>query len=58
MAASWAYYRDIPLTESRGDVGWKSASVFAQHYLRDIGADDAVRDLDVPVVAAGRALAR
>ena len=58
MAASWAYYRDTPLTEIRGAVGWKSAPIFAQHYLRDIGADDAVRDWNVPVVAAGRALTR
>ena len=56
MAASWAYFKDTSLSEIRRAVGWKSASVFAQHYLRDVGSDEALRGPMLPVVAAGQVL--
>ena len=56
MAASWAYFKDTPLTDIRSAVGWKSASVFTQHYLQDVAADDALRARDLTMVAAGHAL--
>ena len=54
MAASWAYGKDTTLTEIRIAVGWKSSSVFAQHYLRDVVTDTPQRSKERTVVAAGQ----
>ena len=54
VAASIAYYRNTPLKELCGLIGWKSSNVFVHHYLRDIAADTELQDL--PVMAAGTAL--
>ena len=54
MAASLAYYRNTPLCELCGLIGWKSSNVFVPHYLRDMAADTDLQEL--PVVAAGTAL--
>ena len=54
VAASIACYRNTPLKELCGLIGWKSSNVFVRHYLRDMAADTELQDL--PVVAAGTAL--
>ena len=56
MAAAWAYFKVTSLTEIRKAVDWKSSSVFAQLYLRDVGSDEALRGPMLPVVAAGQVL--
>ena len=53
VAASIAYYRNTPLTQLCGLIGWKS-SVFVRHYLRDMATDTELQDL--PMVAARRAI--
>ena len=53
-AASIAYYRNTPLTELCGLIGWKSSNVFVRHYLKDMAADTELQDL--PMVAARTAL--
>ena len=54
VAASIAYYRNTPLKELYGLIGWKSSTIFVRHYLRDMAADKELKDL--PVMAAGTAL--
>ena len=56
LAASWAYFKNTSLSEIRNAVGWKSASVFAQHYLWDVGADDMFSGPLVQGVAAAQVL--
>ena len=53
-AASIAYYRNSPLTELCGLIGWKSSNVCVRHYLKDMAADTELQDL--PMVAARTAL--
>ena len=55
MTASWAYFKDVPLTDIREAVGWNSQSVFAQHFLRDVAGDDDLLGSRLPLVATGRA---
>ena len=54
VAASIAYYRNTPLTELCGLIGWKSSNVFVRHYLKDMAADTELQDH--PMVAAHTAL--
>ena len=54
IAASIAYYRNTPLTELCGLIGWKSSNVFIRHYLKDMAADTELQD--IPVVATSTAL--
>ena len=54
VAASTANYRNTPLTELCGLIGWKSCNVFVQHYLKDMAADTELQDL--PMVAARTAI--
>ena len=54
VAASIAYYRNTPLSDLWGLVGWKSSNVFVRHYLKDMAADTKLQDL--PLVAARTAL--
>ena len=54
VAAAIAYYRNTPLEELCGLIGWKSSNVFVCHYLQDMASDTELQDL--PVVAAGTAL--
>ena len=54
VAASIAYYRDSPLSELCGLIGWKSSNVFVRQYLKDMAANTEVQDL--PLVAARTAL--
>ena len=53
VAASIAYYRNTPLSELCGLIGWKSSNVFVRHYLKNMVADIELQDL--PLVAAGTA---
>ena len=48
--ASIAFYRNTPLKELCGLIGWKSSNVFVRHYLRDMAADTELQD--IPLVAA------
>ena len=50
VAASVAYYRNTPLSELCGLIGWMSSNVFVHYYLRDMAADTDLQEL--PVVAA------
>ena len=50
ISASIAYYRNTPLKELCGLIGWKSSNVFVRHYLRDMAADTELQD--IPLVAA------
>ena len=54
VAASIAYFRNTPLSELCGLIGWKSSNVFVRHYLKDKTADTELQD--IPLVAAGMAL--
>ena len=54
VAAAKAYYRNTPLSELCGLIGWKSSNVFVRHYLKDMAADTELQDL--PLVAARTAL--
>ena len=47
---SIAYYRNTPLKELCGLIGWKSSNVFVRHYLRDMASDTELQD--IPLVAA------
>ena len=49
VAVSIAYYRNTPLSELCGLIGWKS-NVFVRHYLKDMAADTEIQD--IPMVAA------
>ena len=55
LSSSWAYFRKLPLEEVRTAVDWKSQSVYANHYLKDVLQDDEVSGA-LPVVVAGNAL--
>ena len=50
ISASIAYYRNNPLKELCGLIGWKSSKVFVRHYLRDMASDTELQD--IPLVAA------
>ena len=50
ISASIAYYRNTPLKELCGLIGWKSSNVFVRHYLRDMASDTELQD--IPLVAA------
>ena len=50
ISASIAFYRNTPLKELCGLIGWKSSNVFVRHYLRDMAADTELQD--IPLVAA------
>ena len=50
ISASIAFYRNTPLKELCGLIGWKSSNVFVRHYLRDMEADTELQD--IPLVAA------
>ena len=50
ISASIAFYRNTPLKELCGLIGWKSSNVFVRHYLRDMAADTELKD--IPLVAA------
>ena len=50
ISASIAFYRNTPLKELCGLIGWKSSNVFVCHYLRDMVADTELQD--IPLVAA------
>ena len=50
ISASIAFYRNTPLKEFCGLIGWKSSNVFVRHYLRDMAADIELQD--IPLVAA------
>ena len=50
ISASIAFYRNTPLKELCGLIGWKSSNVFVRHYLRDTAADTELQD--IPLVAA------
>ena len=54
VAASIAYYRNTPLSELCGLIGWKSSNVFVRHYLKDMAADTELQG--IPMVAAQTAL--
>ena len=54
ITASIAYYRNTPLTELCGLIGWKSSNVFVRHYLKDMAADTELQD--IPLVATRMAL--
>ena len=54
VAASRVYYRNSPLSDLCGLIGWKSSNVFIHHYLRNMAADTDLQEL--PVVAAGTTL--
>ena len=54
IAASIAYYRNTPLTELCGLIGWKSSNVFVRHYLKDMAAN--TEQQDILLVAARTAL--
>ena len=49
VGASMAYYRNTPLSELWGLIGWKSSNVFVCHYLKDMAAYTELQDL--PLVA-------
>ena len=49
ISASIAFYRNTPLKELCGLIGWKSSNVFVRHYLRDMAADTELQD--IPLVA-------
>ena len=48
ISASIAFYRNTPLKDLCGLIGWKSSNV--RHYLRDMAAD--TEPQDIPLVAA------
>ena len=50
ISASIAFYRNTPLKELCGLIGWKLSNVFVRHYLRDMAADRELQD--IPLVAA------
>ena len=50
ISASIAFYRNTPLKELCGLIGWKSSNVFVRHYLCDMAADTELQD--IPLVAA------
>ena len=50
FSTSIAFYRNTPLKELCGLIGWKSSNVFVRHYLRDMAADTELQD--IPLVAA------
>ena len=50
ISASIAFYRNTPLKELCGLIGWKSSNVFVRHYLRDMAANTELQD--IPLVAA------
>ena len=50
ISASIAFYRNTPLKELCGLIGWKPSNVFVRHYLRDMAADTELQD--IPLVAA------
>ena len=50
ISASIAFYRNTPLKDICGLIGWKSSNVFIRHYLRDMVADTELQD--IPLVAA------
>ena len=50
IPASIAFYRNTPLKDLCGLIGWKSSNVFVRHYLRDMAADTELQD--IPLVAA------
>ena len=56
MAASWAYFKYVPLSEVRKAVGWKTESVFARHYLRDVAEEASLHPSTLTFVAAGHTL--
>ena len=49
ISASITFYRNTPLKELCGLIGWKSSNVFVRHYLRDMAADTELQD--IPLVA-------
>ena len=49
ISASIAFYRNTPLKDLCGLIGWKSSNVFVRHYLRDMAADTELQD--IPLVA-------
>ena len=49
ISASIAFYRNTPLKELCGLIGWKSSNVFVRHYLRDMAANTELQD--IPLVA-------
>ena len=54
ISASIAFYRNTPLKELCGLIGWKSSNVFVRLYLRDMAADTELQD--IALVAARTAL--
>ena len=50
ISASIAFYRNTPLKDLCGLIGWKSSNVFVRHYLRDMAANTELQD--IPLVAA------
>ena len=50
ISASIAFYRNTPLKELCGLIGWKSSNVFVRHYLRDMAAGTELQD--IPLVAS------
>ena len=50
ISASIAFYRNTPLKELCGLIGWKSSNVFVRHYLCDMATDTELQD--IPLVAA------
>ena len=54
VAASEAYYRNTPLSELCGLIGWISSNVFVRHYLKGMAANTELQD--IPLVAARTAL--
>ena len=50
ISASIAFYKNTPLKELCGLIGWKSSNAFVRHYLRDMAADTELQD--IPLVAA------
>ena len=50
ISASIAFYRNTPLKDLCGLIGWKSSNVSVRHYLRDMAADTELQD--IPLVAA------
>ena len=54
VAASIAYFRNTPLYELCGLIGWKSSNILVRHYLKDTAADTQLQE--IPLVAARTAL--
>ena len=52
LASSWAYFKDVPLSQIRDSVGWRSRDVFTAHYLKDVSSDES--NWPANVVLAGQ----